>query len=43
MLVGLGGCERSVSAYAGLLAQAGLHLVRVWPAAAAFSVVEAAR
>ncbi|HLO95015.1 MAG TPA: methyltransferase, partial [Burkholderiaceae bacterium] len=41
MLVGLGGRERTATAYEALLAAAGLSLRRLLPAEAAFSVIEA--
>lgn len=41
MLVGLGGCERTVGEYDALLAEAGLSRRRTLRAAAAFSVIEA--
>jgi hypothetical protein len=42
MLVGLGGCERTAADYEALLSEAGLSLRRMLPAAAAFTVIEAA-
>jgi SAM-dependent methyltransferase len=41
MLVGLGGRERTASGYDALLRAAGLWRQRTWPAAAAFSLIEA--
>jgi hypothetical protein len=41
MLAVTGGRERTLAQYRGLIARAGLELVRITPTATAFSIIEA--